>query len=399
VLANWPEGGPVTSGDEWMHGKITDEAIAVLRSRIGTPGPMGPESEPYNQWSILRYLASVGDDNPLWWDEKYAAGTRWGGVVAPPRMLKQGSSATPASVTRPIDASRVTFMGEDVLRGVFAMIAGTRIVFERPVRIGDRLHAQSAPYDVLERKSRMAGRSLELVNKTVYYNQNEELVATAYDSVIRMEREAARESRKYLDIPPAQYTAEQMESLYAHYGDEYAQRRGNQPRYWEDTQVGAALITLAKGPLTVADIAAYFIAQGRHFYTGRVKHFQLQANPSTRLVNLETNIEDEWASAHWDEYFARRSGIPRPYDEGPMRYDNLTHLVTDWMGDDAVLREIAVQLRAPVLLGDLSWCTGEVAGKREEGGRKLVDLHIWIMNQRNERTTAGKAVVELPSRP
>jgi hypothetical protein len=40
-----------------------------------------------------------------------------------------------------------------------------------------------------------------------------------------------------------------------------------------------------------------------------------------------------------------------------------------------------------------------VAGKREEDGRKLVDLHIWIMNQRNERTTAGKAVVELPSRP
>ena len=388
----------MASAEDWMYGKITDEAIEVLRSRIGSPGPMSPESEPYDKWSVTRYLASVGDDNPLFWDESYAAGTRWGGVIAPPRLLKRGTDETPGSVTKPLDETRVTFMGEDVLKGVFAMIAGTRIVFERPVRLGDQLHAQSAPHEVTERKSRMAGRSLELVNKTSYWNQNEELVATAYDSIIRMERGAARESRKYLDIPPARYTVEEAEALYAHYAQEYDQRRGAEPRYWEDTSAGDALITLAKGPLTVADIAAYFIGQSWTWYTNRVKHFELAANPAARLVNPDTNIEDNWASAHWDEYFARQSGIPRPYDEGPMRYDNLAHLVTDWMGDDGVLREIAIQLRAPALLGDTSWCTGEVVGKREEDGRKLVDLHLWITNQREERTTLGKAVVELPTR-
>jgi hypothetical protein len=83
-------------------------------------------------------------------------------------------------------------------------------------------------------------------------------------------------------------------------------------------------------------------------------------------------------------------GIPRPCDEGAMRYDNMTHLVAGWMGDDAVLREIAVQLRAPALVGDLSWCTGEVVAKREEDGRKLVELYIWITNQRDERTTVAR---------
>ena len=39
-----------------------------------------------------------------------------------------------------------------------------------------------------------------------------------------------------------------------------------------------------------------------------------------------------------------------------------------------------------------------MVGKREEDGRKLVDLHLWITNQREERTTLGKAVVELPTR-
>jgi acyl dehydratase len=388
----------MTTGDDWMHGRITDEAIEVLRSRLGAPGPMSPESDPYTHWAITRYLASAGDDNPLFWDDQYAAKTRWGGVIAPPRMLIEGTSETPGSVTEPIDETKVTFMGEDVLQGVFAMVSGTRIVFEQPIRLDDRIRAQSSPHDVIERKSKMAGRSLELVNKTVYYNQREQVVATAYDSVIRMEREAARESRKYLDIPPASYTTEEVEKLYARYAEEYSQRRGGEPRYWENTQVDEDMITLAKGPLTISDIAAYFIAQGRLFYTSRIKHFHLGANPATRLVNPETNIEDEWASAHWDEYFARQSGIPRPYDEGPMRYDSMTHLVTDWMGDDAVLREIVVSLRAPVLLGDVSWCTGKVAGKREEGGHKLVDLHIWITNQRGDRTTLGSAIVELPSR-
>jgi acyl dehydratase len=278
------------------------------------------------------------------------------------------------------------------------MISGTRIVFERPVRIGDRLRCQSAPHAVIERQSRMAGRSLELVNETVYWNQNGETVATAYDSVIRMERGAARESRKYLDIPAARYETGEMEALDAHYERERSDRRGEQPRYWDDTSVGEELITLAKGPLTITDIVAYFLGQGAVYYTNRVKHLQLKANPSARLVNLETNIEDEWTSAHWDEYFARQSGIPRPYDEGPMRYDDLAHLVTDWMGDDAMLRELMVSLRAPNLIGDLSWCSGRVTGKRIEGERQLVDLALWITNQRGERTTIGGAVVELLAR-
>ncbi|BCW91133.1 hypothetical protein sos41_43120 [Alphaproteobacteria bacterium SO-S41] len=388
----------MTTGNDWMYGKITDEALAVLRSRIGNRSEMSPPSDPYTRTSIIRFIASVGDDNPLFWDEDYASKTRWKGVIAPPRMLLEGWSETPRSVIEPIDAGKVTFMGEDVLKGVFAMISGTRIVFEQPVRIGDQLRSQAGPHDVIERKSSMAGRSIELVNKLVYFNQRDEVVATVYQSIIRMERGGARENRKYLDIPPARYTSEEMEALSAHYRKEAEQRRGATARYWQDTEVGEALIKIAKGPLTVTDIAAFFMGKADIYYTNRVKHLELLANPSARLVNAESNVEDNWVAAHWDDYFARQSGIPRAYDEGPMRYDDMVHLVTDWMGDDAILREISVQLRAPNLVGDLSWCTGKVTGKRVENGRHLVDLELWIDNQRGERTTRGTAVVELLSR-
>lgn len=387
-----------TQVQDWMFGKITDEALATMRSRIGTREPIGPESDPYTREQIIRYIASVGDDNPLYWDETYASGTRWGGIVAPPRMLLSGYKHTPRSIVEPLDETRVTFMGEDVLKGVFAMISGVRMIFEQPVRPGDRLRAQAGPHDVVERTSRMAGRAVELVNKVVYYNQRDEVVATMYFSVIRMERGAARDNRKYLDIPQARYEQAEIDALDLHYKRESAARRGATPRYWEDTEVGDELVTLAKGPLTITDIVSYFLGQGAIYYTNRIKHLELIANPAARLVNADTNIEDEWTAAHWDEYFARQSGIPRPYDEGPMRYDYMTHLVTDWMGDDAVLRELAVTLRAPNLVGDLSWCNGKVSAKRVEDGRYLVHLDLEITNQRNECTTLGSAVVELPTR-
>jgi acyl dehydratase len=385
--------------EDLMFTKITDEKIATLRSRIGVLGPMRPATDPYTRYQVIKYLACVGDDNPLYWDEEYATKTRWKGVVVPPRMLLHSSGErTPRSVTEPMDPSRITFMGEDVMAGTFPMISGTRLVFERPIRLGDQLRAQSAPFDVIERKSSMAGRSLQLINKTVFLNQRDEVVTTEYMSVFRMDRGAARDNAKYLNLPEASYTDEEMEQLDAQYELERTQRRGDVPRYWDDTEVGEELITLAKGPLTVTDIASYFMGHGSAYFTNRVKHLELKANPSARLVNPSSNIEDDVVAAHWDPYFGPVSGIPRPYDEGPMRYDNLAHLVSDWMGDDAEMRELAVELRAPVLFGDVSWCTGKVVGKRVDADRHLVDLDLWITNQRGERSTLGSAIVELPYR-
>ncbi len=43
--------------------------------------------------------------------------------------------------------------------------------------------------------------------------------------------------------------------------------------------------------------------------------------------------------------------------------------------------------------------TGMVSGKRvDEQGCHMVDLSLWITNQRDERTTIGSAVIELPTR-
>lgn len=384
----------VDQSADWLVGRITDEGIARLRSRIGQGEPPSEESEPVTIHRIIRYAEGIGDDNPLWFDEAYAAGSRWGGIVAPPTFLHANSTYHPSIVHTP-NAKR-----DDPLPGVFSMVTGGRIVFERPIRPGDTLRTQSEGlHEVIEHRSSMSGRSLEVISKVTHRNQRDEVVATLYPAVFRMERSGARSNRKYLDIPAPSYTREQMDAIYEAYETEHLRRRGAVPRYWEDTTVGEELITLVKGPLTITNIIAYcqgWLAPGA--FANRMQHLYLKNHPTSRLVNLETNIEDDIVGAHWDEYLARQSGIPFPYDEGIMRVGWLAHLLTDWMGDDAFLPELFVSLRRPNLLNDVSWCTGRVTGKRVEDGRHLVDADIWCTNQREEKSAIGTAVVELPSR-
>ncbi len=378
---------------DWRNARITDEAIEALQAQRGRMGPLSRPSDPFTLPVIMRFCNGVGDDNPLWFDETYASRTRWGGIIAPPTVLHVRSAPHPDSVSQAEERE------QDLLPGIFAMVTGGRTVFQRPVRPGDTLRTRSGLHDVIVRRSRMAGRSLEQVSETVYYNQRDEVVATHYGSLFRMERAAARDNRKVLDLEPARYTEDEMESLYACYEREHEQRRGDRARYWEDTGVGEELITLAKGPLTIGNMVAFFIGWGyATMFANRLEHLYLKGHPAERLVNAETNIEDGWVSAHWDEYFAHQSGVPRPYDEGIQRVTWLAQLLTDWMGDDGYLRELAVQLRAVNLLGDVSWCTGRVSGKRLEGERHLVDCDVWITNQRQERTALGTVVVELPAR-
>ena len=73
-------------------------------------------------------------------------------------------------------------------------------------------------------------------------------------------------------------------------------------------------------------------------------------------------------------------------------------MLTNWMGDDGFVRKLSVSLRRPNIFGDVSWCRGRVVDKRVEEGVHLVDLELAVVNQLDETTATGTAVVALPSR-
>jgi hypothetical protein len=69
------------------------------------------------------------------------------------------------------------------------------------------------------------------------------------------------------------------------------------------------------------------------------------------------------------------------------------------MGDHAWMWRFHTEMRRFNYIGDTTWITGEITGKRElPGPRFAVDLAMQGENQRGETTTLGTATVLLPSK-
>ena len=59
------------------------------------------------------------------------------------------------------------------------------------------------------------------------------------------------------------------------------------------------------------------------------------------------------------------------------------------------MRSISCQYRGMDLRNQPFSANGRVTAKREEAGRKLVDLELWVENAQGKRTTPGQATVVL----
>ena len=101
---------------------------------------------------------------------------------------------------------------------------------------------------------------------------------------------------------------------------------------------------------------------------------------------------------HWDSQWAKAIGNPLAYDYGVLRQSWFYHHVADWAGDDAFIEKMSDSIRKFNYQGDTQFLSGEVVDKREEDGRRLVDLELSMVNQRDVETAYATATVSLPSR-
>ena len=100
---------------------------------------------------------------------------------------------------------------------------------------------------------------------------------------------------------------------------------------------------------------------------------------------------------HFDPEFPQARQIGDNIVHGRMKYASLGELVSNWLGHSGWISSISCQYRGMDLRGATFVCKGRVAAKREEGGRKEVDLEIWTEDSGGNRTTPGTATVVLTS--
>jgi acyl dehydratase len=386
---------PEPSG-EGAFGRLDHAGIEKFREKVGLDWP-------YSRWTtwneeatrdgIRHYAYGFGDDNPLWCDPEHGASSRWGSIIAPPGFL-EGSGLTPAIPSSPDDRRR----GRGALAGVHMYWAGDHIRYFQPVREGDRIWVRRFYVDITEKEhSRFAGRSAVSVRRRVYWNQHGALIAVWDADFVHAERHSAAR-RDVLKEARTQhvYTEEERAEVDAHYAAETI--LGAQRRYVEDVAVGDDLGTRYRGPLVVGDIIAWLMGCGRHeLFPYRLNYRNRQRMGGFYSLN-EFGAWDSAMRVHWDDDFARSVGAPRAYDYGMLRNAWIMQLVTDWMGDDAVVVGVDDRIRGFNTIGDLSRLTGNVSTVDHEATWPEVGCAIECTNQRGEVTATGVVTVRLPSR-
>ncbi|MBI4319255.1 MAG: MaoC family dehydratase N-terminal domain-containing protein [Chloroflexi bacterium] len=368
-----------------VQGKITDEEIERVRQRIGLIRRPPRYCEAATQDAIRHFCDGIGDDNPLFRDPTYATKTRWGSIVAPPCFLYAVWWSSGATQGFP---------------GVHGFHSGNDWEFYRPIYVDDRISVVERLVDVVEKKSKTAGRIIIQYGEAIYSNQRSEALAKTISWTIRAERTAMRERQTYSEAKVHRYSPEEMAKIEQAYLNE--EIRGANPRYWEDVNEGDLIKPMVKGPLNVTDIhgfiagalgGAAFGRGGAHkfLYLYRKKH------PAWGHIDPDTGVLDIPERVHTEDGFAQEVGLPAAYDYGCQRVSWFGNLLTHWMGDDAFLKKLYVKISRFNMLGDATWLKGKVASKYVKDGEHLVDLDLWAENHRGQHS-AGRATVSLPSR-
>lgn len=382
---------------ESTFGILTDEAFEKSRKRIGIPErPLTPHNMEVSPDGTRHFAYGYGDANPLWCDPEYGKNTRWGSLIAPPNfMYTMGENAAP-----PVTPEQKALMKGDPFAGLGSYQAVMDFQWFRPLVLGDRCQVIRAQVGVQEKPSKFGGRTAHVTNDFLFANGDGEIHCIQSGTWINAERHTSAANAKKKDPIDFEtpYTDEQLAEIDAAYDAET--RRGAEPRYWEDVQVGDELQPRVKGPLTVTDVVVWHLGWGMQLTPpgafGIARQIRRKV-PGLYPANAR-NIPDTVQRLHWEPERAKELGIPMNYDYGAMRETWLTHLITDWMGDDAWLWKLSCQHRKFNYMGDVTWVTGKVVDKVEVDGRFEVHLEVQCANQRGEITTPGTAVVLLPAR-
>jgi len=163
---------------------------------------MAVDRFPIEASHILMFARAVGDDNQIYYDADYAAGTEPGSVIAPPTFAQSSAQFDPDYFLRPKPGQDWFGSGKEPTGvqkkeesgggggggGGGGLHAEQHFVYHRHLKPGDVLSAETKPGKTWEKQSKRAGKLMFSESVTEYRDQNGELVITATGVGVRTER-------------------------------------------------------------------------------------------------------------------------------------------------------------------------------------------------------------------
>jgi acyl dehydratase len=343
--------------------------------------------------SIRRVGLGVDPWNPLWHDEAYAAGSRWGSMPAYPTYLGFFGATGIMELRAPAECGQqyMIWIGEDY-------------EFYRPILSGDRFRIWQGRPEIVD-VTPLGGESPRVYGLVEgdldYYNQHSELVGRLKNYV----------QRTFHSGPPAVhpmpeylYTADEIRFIGRLMQEE--ENRGGDVRYWDDVRIGDQVTPIVTGPTNmgtnsltsaiVPDLGDFFM-HARHFFLASLGE-ELGSEFIYDPARGRYLIRGGPMSRHWSDLAAQAEGEPCAWLFGVVSRFSLLRVITNWMGDDGFLRRFKWRHMTRTRVGDTMIARAVVTGKHMEHGEHLVDLHVWLRNLRGNVSEAAVATVALPAR-
>ncbi|WP_327043773.1 MaoC family dehydratase [Microbispora sp. NBC_01189] len=362
-----------------------DEIERLIQSSRRVIGCLAPDVEPgvdVASWiNVSRFVDASGDDNPLYLDVRYGAGSVHHTMLAPPTFV--------LAVRAPASAGVLDLM-EHRLTGALSSL---HLSWDDTVRLGDALAGSVCVSDV---SRHLAAADRARVLSTVEYRRNGVGFARGWAEVEVAPLDEDRSLFSHRSIH--RYEPADVERM-ARELDTEQPSRGAVPRFWSDVALGDSTPTLLKGPLTLADLELWVFAEGRPVRAGNLHHARLAELKGRRAANPVTGWPTwDMAESSLDSAATAPDGPSAP---GGLLFALAGQHVTHWMGDDAFLRQLSARIMRPFRYGDALWLTGTVIDRytaTDEGRTRYhaITLRVMGRNQLHEPVVEAHAVVFLP---
>jgi len=145
---------------------------------------------------------------------------------------------------------------------------------------------------------------------------------------------------------------------------------------------------IASGAAPIPRLSAHGVALRRY-----------KKHPKWAFRDPRTNALEPVYSVHYNDYAAQLQGAQIAYDVGIQRTCWQIHQLTNWMGDQGVIKGIHGQYRSHVYLSDVLRLGGTITEKLvDDVGDHVVKVETCACNQRGQQAMPGSATVALPTR-
>ncbi|MGH3696127.1 MAG: FAS1-like dehydratase domain-containing protein [Pseudonocardiaceae bacterium] len=369
-----------------------DEIGRLVRGSRRVVGCLAPDVEPgvdVASWiNVSRFVEATGDENPLYTDVQYGAGSLHHTMLAPPTFVL--AVRMPDSVGG-LDLTRYQLV--DAVKSL-------RFSWDDTIRLADTLGGRVHVADISQRFDEH-GRRRGYVSSTADYERNGVAFARGACDVEFAPR--AGDGSAFPARPIYRYGPAEVEKMVQELESEQPPR-GAIPRFWSDTSLGETPPTVLKGPLTLADLMVWTFAQGRPVRAGNLHHTRLAGLTGRQVTNPVTAWPSWDRTEAWlDSAAAHTGGLSAPAAPGGLLCSLAGQYVTHWMGDDGFLRQLSVDIVEPLFYGDALRLTGTVVDRfvvTDDVSHRYyaVTIRLTGNNQLDEVVVAGEAVVFLPDR-